>query len=488
MNPALHGKELIDWFLLWLSSTLADCIRYLFGNSADLALLGPITLSDLAMSVLLLASACLVFRRLSCQLSGRLARTAAAASGGAPAESALHTVHPPARLLAWTLAAYLSTLPLLVRLGGPDSPHPVRLLLDKLAGFGVFAALIWLAVRLTARLEHRLSPRLGEAPQGLDSLIFPLLARSLRLLIPVISIILTLPLLGLPADYGGILKKCGSILIIGTISWILCQTVSLAEKAVLARYNLKASDNLKARKIFTQVHVLSKTLYVVISLFSAASILMLFDEVRQFGASLLASAGVIGVVVGFAAQRTIANLFAGFQLAMTQPIRLDDVVVVEGEWGKVEEITLTYVVIMIWDERRLVLPLSYFIEKPFQNWTRTSANILGSIFLWTDYSLPIEAFRGEACRVISASPNWDGRFWNVQVTDASASAMQIRVLATSADSSKSWDLRCEIREKLVAFIQQHHPESLPKIRGAIQPGSPRRQSEPAACPSVPFPS
>ena len=208
----------------------------------------------------------------------------------------------------------------------------------------------------------------------------PLLGRSLRVIVPVVGIILALPLIGLPPEYSGVLAKGSSILLIGTVAWILFQAVHLGEQAVLAKYDITAADNLQARKVYTQVHVLSKTLYVIIAIFTAASILMLFEEVRRFGTSLLASAGVIGIIAGFAAQRTIANLFAGFQVAMTQPIRLDDVVIVEGEWGRIEEITLTYVVIHIWDERRLIVPLSHFIEKPFQNWTRVSAELLGSVF------------------------------------------------------------------------------------------------------------
>lgn len=168
----------------------------------------------------------------------------------------------------------------------------------------------------------------------------------------------------------------------------------------------------------------------------------------------------------------MSNLFAGIQIAMTQPIRLDDVVIVESEWGRVEEITLTYVVIHIWDDRRLVVPLSYFIEKPFQNWTRASANLLGSIFVWVDYSLPLDETRLALKEIIESNPLWDQRFWNLQVTDASEKTMQLRVLATSADSSKSWDLRCAIREKLIAYIQKNHPQSLPQLRASFEKSLP----------------
>jgi small-conductance mechanosensitive channel len=163
-------------------------------------------------------------------------------------------------------------------------------------------------------------------------------------------------------------------------------------------------------------------------------------------------------------------MFAGFQIALAQPIRLDDVVIVEGEWGRIEEITLSFVVVHIWDDRRLVLPLTYFVEKPFQNWTRSSAVLLGSVFVWVDYSFPVEDGRRALKDIIEASPLWDKRFWNLQVSDASERTMQLRVLATAADSSKAWDLRCEIREKFIAYIQDKHPASLPKLRAQMQGG------------------
>jgi small-conductance mechanosensitive channel len=289
----------------------------------------------------------------------------------------------------------------------------------------------------------------------------------MRVIVPVIGIIFGLPVIGMSQEYAAVVSKGSSILIICTVAWILFQVVDLSERVVLAKYDITASDNLRARKVYTQVHVLIKTLYVIIVIFTLASVLMLFEELRRFGTSLLASAGVVGIIVGFAAQHTIANLFAGFQLAMTQPIRLDDVVVVEGEWGRIEEITLTYVAVHIWDDRRLILPLSYFIEKPFQNWTRVSAQLLGSVFLWIDYSVPVGELRKAVQRIVESSSLWDKRFWNLQVSDSTERAMQIRVLATASDSSKAWDLRCEIREQLIDFVQKSLPQHLPRMRADV---------------------
>ena len=334
----------------------------------------------------------------------------------------------------------------------------------------MFAVLFWLFFRFTYVLEAHLAALTAKTESKLDDLFVPLVGKSLRVIVPVVGIIFALPILHLPAEYAGILAKGTSILLIVAVALIAFQAVSLGEKAVLTKYDINVADNLQARKVYTQVHVVSKVLYVLIGLFTVASVLMLFQEVRQFGTSILASAGVVGIILGFAAQKTISNLFAGFQIAMTQPIRLDDVVIVEGEWGRVEEITLTYVIIHIWDDRRLVVPLGYFIEKPFQNWTRASAQLLGSVFFWVDYTMPLDELRKALKEIIEPNPLWDKRFWNLQVTDATEKTMQIRVLATSADSSKGWDLRCDIREKLIAYIQKNHPQSLPQIRAERSDG------------------
>jgi len=195
--------------------------------------------------------------------------------------------------------------------------------------------------------------------------------------------------------------------------------------------------------------------------------LMVFESVRQLGTSILASAGVLGIIVGFAAQKSIATVLAGFQIAMTQPIRLDDVVIVEGEWGRIEEITLTYVVVLIWDQRRLVVPISYFIEKPFQNWTRVSAELLGTIFLYMDYTVPLDKLRAELDRLLAETDMWDKRVKVVQVTDSKERVIEVRVLVSAADASTAWNLRCMLREKLIGYLQRNHPESLPRTRAEL---------------------
>jgi len=461
------GKQLLDSLAADLTAGLSGFLERLFGPGIHRHMLGPWTWADLGVFLCLLAIVLVVHAAVAAFLRRKRRQTSGQAESEAWLPLVISAVGKPTYLLVWILGIYLAARPLLLRLSAGEATHPLQLLFDRLFGLGLFAVILWLFFRFTRVLEARLSSWAGKTHSKLDDLIAPLLGRSLRVIVPVLGIIFALPVVGLSEQYSSLLAKGSSILLIGTVAWIAFQAVHLAEKAVLAEYDITAADNLQARKIYTQVHVLSKTIYVIISIFTVASILMLFEEVRRFGTSLLASAGVIGIIGGFAAQRTIANLFAGFQMAMTQPIRLDDVVIVEGEWGRVEEITLTYVVIHIWDERRLIVPLSHFIEKPFQNWTRVSAEILGSVFLWVDYSLPLAEVREAARQIVEASSLWDKRFWNVQVTDTSERAMQIRVLATAADSSKAWDLRCEIREKLIDFVQRKLEKSLPRVRADL---------------------
>jgi small-conductance mechanosensitive channel len=260
---------------------------------------------------------------------------------------------------------------------------------------------------------------------------------------------------------------------IGAITWLLLRCVAVARDAVIQLHPYDAVDNLRARTMLTQARVLSRTLYVLILLIGVSIALMTFPAVRQIGTSLLASAGIAGLAVGLAAKPLLGNLLAGLQIAFTQPIRLDDVLVVEGEWGKVEEITGTYVVVAIWDQRRLVLPLQYFIEKPFQNWTRRTSEILGTVMLWVDYRLPVDPVRAETTRLCERDKDWDRRVGIVQVTDTSQSTMQLRVLLSASNSSRSFDLCCRVREGLIAFIAREYPDYLPHLRAEVMDAATR---------------
>jgi small-conductance mechanosensitive channel len=285
---------------------------------------------------------------------------------------------------------------------------------------------------------------------------------------PVLVLSFMLPLVPLTARPFEVLSRVVETGLIITFAWGLVKTVNVVEDLVVHHYHIDEENNYRVRKLFTQLQFVRKLVVSLIVFVALALVLMSFATVRRIGAGLLTSAGIASVIVGFAAQRSISNLLAGFQLAFTQPIRLDDVLVVEGEWGKVEEITFTYVVVRIWDERRLVLPLNYFIEKPFQNWTRNTSQLIGTVFLFTDYSIPVDALRAELKRVVEPHPLWDKRVCVLQVTDSKERTLELRVLVSAGDAGRAFDLRCDVREKMVAFIQQNYPDSLPKTRSVVE--------------------
>jgi small-conductance mechanosensitive channel len=259
-----------------------------------------------------------------------------------------------------------------------------------------------------------------------------------------------------------------SLVLIFSIAFLIVRSISFGKDLILKNYDIKEKDNLKARRVYTQFKIIEKILNFVVILIAIATALMTFDGIRKIGISLFASAGVAGIILGFAAQKMIGTVLAGFQIAITQPIRLEDVVIVEGEWGWIEEITLTYVVVRIWDKRRLIVPTTYFIEKPFQNWTRVSAEILGTVFIYTDYAVPFEEIRNELTRILKSDKNWDGQVNVLQVTNATEKTVEIRALMSAVDSPTAWDLRVNVREKLIEFLQKKYPMSLPRTRLTIE--------------------
>ncbi|MGE0348700.1 mechanosensitive ion channel family protein [Hydrogenophaga sp.] len=263
------------------------------------------------------------------------------------------------------------------------------------------------------------------------------------------------------------IERLTALLLIGVMTWLLARVVQGVASGVAEANPLAVADNLEARRIRTQTLVLSRTVQGMVVLVGASLMLMTFPAVRQVGASLLASAGVVGIVAGFAARPVLGNLIAGLQIGLSQPIRIDDVVIVENEWGVIEEITGTYVVVRIWDERRLVVPLQYWIEKPFQNWTRNTSELTGTVFLWVDYRMPLAPLREVLQRVCEGSALWDRRFALLQVTEAGERAMQLRCLVTAASAGAAWDLRCHVRESLIDFIQREYPQYLPRQRAEL---------------------
>ncbi|OZV70081.1 mechanosensitive ion channel family protein [Winogradskyella aurantia] len=257
-------------------------------------------------------------------------------------------------------------------------------------------------------------------------------------------------------------------LVIVFISLIIIEIVRILKKRLLKRYDISKEDNLKSRKLHTQINLLEKVIVFVIVIIAVGLILMSIEGIREIGIGIFASAGVAGIIIGLSAQKIVGTLLAGIQIAITQPFRVDDAVVVENEWGWIEEINLTYIVVRIWDKRRLVLPTSYFIEKPFQNWTRTSADILGTVFIYTDYTISFEALRKELTRLLNSTDLWDKKVNVLQVTDSKESNVEIRLLVSAKDSPTTWDLRVFIREKMIEFIQKNYPESLPRTRVSLE--------------------
>lgn len=277
-------------------------------------------------------------------------------------------------------------------------------------------------------------------------------------------------LTAVPDDFPGerpLSYLCGAALILA-LTWLAMRCVSSISTTVTELNPVNVQDNLRARRIQTQTRVLTRSALFLIGLLGLSFVLLTLPGARQLGASLLASAGMAGLVAGIAARPVLGNFIAGLQIAFSQPIRIDDVLIVKGEWGRVEEITGTFVVVRIWDERRMIVPLQWFIENPFENWTHTSSTILGTVFLWLDFSLPVAALREEFERVCRQTPEWDGRVCVLQVTDASERAMQVRLLVSAQDSGKAFDLRCKMREAMIAFISENYPQALPRLRTALE--------------------
>jgi small-conductance mechanosensitive channel len=343
------------------------------------------------------------------------------------------------------------------------------------AALVVFVAYRWFIGRLVRLAAHR-SPFLHR-----------LLQRSQQ---PVGAILIILALgMALPAarfPYRWAVTA-GHILLIALIlavGWTAGKALDIGADLYLGRFRTDVEDNLLARKHVTQINILRRAAQTVLVIMTIASALMTVAAVRQYGVSLFASAGAAGLVVGLAARPVLSNLLAGIQIAMTQPIRVEDSVIVEGEWGWIETITSTYVVIRIWDLRRMIVPLTYFIEKPFQNWTYQSSDLLGTVFLHLDYTVPVQRLREELQRIVAETPLWDGKVAVLQVTDTTQNTLELRGLVSARNAGDAFGLRCLVRERLIGFLQSECPHALPRqraeIAGAIEPLPPRRVRRPRA--------
>jgi len=304
-------------------------------------------------------------------------------------------------------------------------------------------------------------------PGSLQLLLLENTKSPARYIFPLIALSCALPFTPLPENSIPYVAKTVNLCLIAAVGWAFIVAIQVIGGLLTFRYSIDVEDNLRARSVRTQTLVIKRIAVVMIIIITVAAMLMTFPNARQLGTSIFASAGVAGLVVGMAARSTFAGIIAGLQVALTQPIRIDDSVVVEGEWGWIEEIETTYVVVRLWDLRRLIVPLTYFIEHPFQNWTRTTSEIIGTVFLYVDYSLPVAPVREEFHRILKDTKLWNGRTAAFQVTDFTERAMQLRAIMSANNSSAAFDLRCLVRERLIAFLQQNYPESLPLNRAQL---------------------
>jgi len=343
----------------------------------------------------------------------------------------------------------------------------VKDLLDWLPDPAVALLILAFAVLLALALHRWARKLVRRAFAERYPYVFSFFAQSrglTRAALLILAMVVAIPVAPLPPETAALLARLMAVAVIGLFGWAAIIALHIAADLYLRRFRLDIDDNLLARKHNTQVRVLARTIDVLLIMLTLGAAMMTFPAVRQYGVSLFASAGIAGIVAGLAARPVLSNLMAGVQLAMTQPIRLYDAVIVENEYGTIEEITSTYVVVKLWDLRRMIVPLTYFIEKPFQNWTRENSSLIGNVMLYLDYSAPVDIIREKFSAILKESKRWDGQVCTAQVTDFKEGTMELRLLMSARSSGQTFDLRCEVREKLIDFLQREHPEALPHSR------------------------
>lgn len=343
--------------------------------------------------------------------------------------------------------------------------HPWLFSSFVLAG-AVLLALVVHQIVYSIRGKHGTRKR-----ASLGTLLAKYLKAPTRFILPLLALSFVLQIVPIPRDWRAILEHVVVLGVIAAVGWGFVGLAQVITELLDSGYEGSEFEDLAIRRTHTQVQVIERIVVVLIAVVTLGAMLMTFPSVRHLGTSMLASAGLAGLVAGIAARSTISSLIAGLQVALTQPIRIGDAVVVEGEWGWIEEIRTTYVVVRIWDLRRLILPLSYFIEKPFQNWTHTSADLLGTVMLYADYTLPVEELRAELHRILASTDLWDGKAWGLQVTDLTERTVQVRALMSATNASKVWDLRCLVRERLIKYLQEAYPQCLPRHRDEFLPST-----------------
>lgn len=332
----------------------------------------------------------------------------------------------------------------------------------------VFAVIFALTVHRVGRL---VIGRLIGTNRPIAMQVVQRISGPMQLALCLAAVGFVLPFAPLEDPWRGGLSRGLAVAVIGLTAWIFIRVVDIAAARYLLRFRLDSDDNLLARKHVTQVRVFKRVVDTLVIIIAVSTALMTFESVRQYGVSLFASAGAAGLIVGLAARPLLSNLIAGVQIAVTQPIRIEDAVIVENEWGWIEDIASTYVVVRLWDWRRMVVPLSYFIEKPFQNWTREGQSLIGTIIFHLDFAADVARIRHRFEQAVRESKLWDGSVVNLQVVESHPRSIELRALVSARNAPQSWDLRCEIREKVLAFIREEMPEAFPRDRAFIAPAS-----------------
>ena len=351
-----------------------------------------------------------------------------------------------------------------IRLAVVAIKHGLDWLPDPVVSVIILGLAVVAAMALHNWLQHLLRRLISHRYPNAFSL-FDKTSKLTKLALITLAMIIVIPVAPLYPETAEILSRLLLMAVIGLIGWTAIVVLQLSASAYLRRYRLDADDNFLARKHNTQVRILLRVVDGIILLVTIGAALMTIPSVRQYGISLFASAGIAGIAAGLAARPVLSNLLAGVQLAMTQPIRLYDSVIVEGEYGTIEEIGSTYVTVKLWDLRRMVVPLSYFIEKPFQNWSReNSSSLIGSVMLYVDYRAPVALIREKLMEILRQSERWDGTTAALQVTDFKEGSIELRCLMSARAPGQTFELRCEVREKLIDFLQREHPEALPHSR------------------------
>ncbi len=444
-------------------------IASVLGPWVNVKLWRGITWLKLLASLSLIALFILIERALSAWLKAAMRKNPTEEKSVLWKRLLLKAIRPPLSLLILVYGTYAGVSPLFKYFQVVEGRNVVHEMAKSLANLGGTIALIWFIYLLVRAADVLMQTRLNAFPKLAD-VVVKRCRGPIQILIMLVVIRSLMPVFAQVPQLYSILTNLLSLVFIATVAWLITQAVYVASEYFESAYTLKSPNPFYARKLHTQMQFLRRLMVTLIILVAVATSMMIFDKVRQLGTSILASAGIAGVIVGFSAQRTLANLLVGLQIAITQPIRIGDIVTVEKETGTIHDIASTYAIVQTWDQRSLIVPLTYFTEKLFQNLTLASSELLGTVSFFVDYSVPIEEIRAELQRILQESPNWDRRNWALSVAELKESSVELTALMSASDSESLGSLRGEVREKLLAFLQKNFPDGLPRFRAELDVG------------------